>query len=75
MIAKNFPGRKNARRISALGRLESDTDTAVDGSALRPRSERDIEANKLALRIMPQARAEAIRTKKDRTGRTKYRTA
>lgn len=71
MDVKNFPGHKNARRLTALTRLQTAT-TCFDGRPLRPLKDREAEMNKLTLRIMPQARAEAIRTKKDRSGRGRF---
>jgi hypothetical protein len=72
VIQKNFPGRKNARRVRALERLENGPFVSPRGAIFRTRAERADEANTLALRIMPQERAEGIRTKKDRSGRVKF---
>lgn len=57
MKTKNFPGRKNTRRISALERLcEIDT----------PTKQQIAEAGTLSRRIVDPEQARAIRTKKRR---------
>lgn len=80
MAPKNFPGRKNARRVRALDRaqaqLASDTRRTANGREvpLSPSEREKINrvAGSTARRILPQAQAEAIRTKKDRSGRGKF---
>lgn len=61
----NFPGRKNARRIRALARNSTKINK---GAAVA-------EALALHKRILPQAQAEAIRTKKDRRNFARIRSA
>jgi len=64
MKPKNFPGRKNDRRVAAEGRR----------LRMHPHNARNKqELDALALRIMPSSMARAIRTKKDRSARGKFR--
>lgn len=60
MKIKNFPGRKNKRRISALARLQS-KDISLN----------EKEKEVLIKKIIPQSSAEAIRTKKTRASKEK----
>lgn len=68
MKPKNFPGRKNDRRIGAEGRR-------LRMPIFDARSERlhkqELEA--LQARILPDSMARGIRTKKDRSARGKFR--
>ena len=58
MRPKNFPGRKNQRRISALKRLIE--------RGVKPFSSQDIEKARLEQRSVDQVAARAVRTKKRR---------
>ena len=60
MRVKNFPGRKNKKRISALARLP-DKDTFANKE----------ERKTLLERIMSQSKAETIKTKKTRVRKEK----
>lgn len=73
---RNFPGRINDRRVSALARIEQQlaSGTKVHGFATEPLTEQDRarlqrEGDALALRIRPAEQQRAIRTKKNRSGR------
>ena len=63
MYIANRPGRINERRIRALSRIGKKTN----------REAAEVEAANLRARIISQAQAEAIRTKKDRSARGKFR--
>jgi hypothetical protein len=65
MKPRNFPGRKNDRRIRALTRM------ALPPRGLSPamRAEHPFEITRL--RIIPDTIARSVRTKKDRTNRAK----
>ena len=69
MRVKNFPGRKNDRRKSALARLGARNGgtppTQLDRDGL------DDEDATLRNRIMPDSLARGIRTKKNRSARAK----
>ena len=72
MLAKNFPGRLNDRRIKALVRLE-ETDrtgkTLVHKTSLDEDSKRRVkkEIKILEAKIITPEEARGIRTKKDRS--------
>lgn len=67
MKPKNFPGRKNDRRISALARMKP----MSEGLSLSEQSEHPYSI--LQARVLPDAMARNIRTKKDRHDRAKVR--
>ena len=75
MKSKNFPGKVNERRRSALERIERQIAAGVKrrGDVEGPLTGDDLnrlnrEANALGLCIQLPAQARAIRTKKDRSG-------
>lgn len=67
MKPKNFPARKNARRIAALSRLR----------VLAPEQRDRVDRETLTLheRIVHPATALGVRTKKDRSDRASFRRA
>jgi hypothetical protein len=76
---KNFPARVNARRVSALHRIdaqlssgEKQTSLGAEPLTAADRARLNREGNALALRIHPEAALRAIRTKKDRSGTGKF---
>lgn len=60
----NSPGRKNIRRTAALARMAD-----KPGKSTRSQADHDAERARLQASILPQAQADAIRTKKDRSAR------
>lgn len=58
----NSPGRKSARRIAALARMK-----ATPEKPTRTQAAHDAEYLALSSRIVPQAQADAVRTKKSGT--------
>lgn len=75
MKPKNFPSRKNARRIRALAQLQAAKNTKADRLGRTPEFSRAAEMNALQGLIMPDSVASAVRTKKDRSGRGRLRAA
>lgn len=73
MKPKNFPGRKNDRRLGALRRLGKLNGGTPPGRTKGPELQANI--NRLAALVMPPDDARAIRTKKDRRTRAKLRAA
>ena len=73
MTPKNFPGRKNDRRIAALKRLGKLNGGTPPGRTHGLSVQANIKA--LADRVVPPEQARAIRTKKDRRDRAKLRAA
>ena len=71
MLLANAPGRKNARRQRALDRLfNARPNKKIKNPEMKKAffSRVNAQIETLKKRIMPQAQADAIRTKKDRSG-------
>lgn len=77
MLVRNSPGRKNLRRIRALERLGAYPDPS-ERELRKGRTTDDVrrretaELNTLTLRVRPIEQANAVRTKKDRSGQGKF---
>lgn len=70
MKPANFPGRKNERRIGALSRLYGVISKTNDERRLQLAH---TEMRNLGKRIVSSDNARAIRTKKDRSDKAKFR--
>jgi hypothetical protein len=74
MKFKNAPGRVNKRRIEAVERLEKIKFIAKEGRTVEEHKERiNTCINRTNAKIINQAHADSIRTKKDRSAKAKLK--